>query len=142
MEMSISNLKTEFNEIGLVRTKILGIFETLKSKMDRLKNLYSDYVKQSNTPLFVFGLDSFHFQNKLIDLEYDDMKSIKYYIKCESYKYVYSNSFIENQIKDTLNENTKVITKINEKNKISQSIYTIISKEIISKLRLFVLMNI
>jgi hypothetical protein len=76
------------------------------------------------------------------DKEYEDMKSIEYYIKCESYKYVYSNSFIENQIKDTLNENTKIITKINEKNKISQSIYTIISKEIISKLRLFVLMNI
>lgn len=86
------------------------------------------------------------------DKEYDDMKSIKYYIKCESYKYVYSNSFIQNQIKDTneimnenMNENNeiiKVITKVNEKNKISQSIYTIISKEIISKLRLFALMNI
>ena len=75
------------------------------------------------------------------DKEYDDMKSIKYYIKCESYKYVYSNSFIENQIKYT-NETTNEITKVNEKNKISQSIYTIISKEIISKLRLFVLMNI
>ena len=86
------------------------------------------------------------------DKEYDDMKSIKYYIKCESYKYVYSNSFIETQIKDTLNELnenkvndneiTKLITKVNEKNKISQSIYTIISKEIINKLRLFVMMNI
>lgn len=72
------------------------------------------------------------------DKEYDDMKSIKYYIKCESYKYIYSNSFIKNKIKYNDNEN---ITKVNEKNKISQSIYTIISKEIISKLRLFVLIN-
>ena len=90
MEISISNLKTEFNEISLVRTKIIGIFETLKSKMDRLKNLYSDYIKQSNTPLFVFGLDSFHFQNKLIDLEYDDMKRIFLFITnrmyCEYFK--------------------------------------------------------
>jgi hypothetical protein len=90
MEISISNLKTEFNEISLVRSKIIGIFETLKSKMDRLKNLYSDYIKQSNTPLFVFGLDSFHFQNKLIDLEYDDMKRIFLFISnrmyCEYFK--------------------------------------------------------
>lgn len=78
------------------------------------------------------------------DKEYDDMKSIKYYIKCESYKYVYSNSFIERKINNELNMNeiTNIITKVNEKNKISQSIYTIISKEIINKLRLFVLINI
>ena len=90
MEISISNFKTEFNDISLVRNKIIGIFETLKSKMDRLKNLYSDYIKQSNTPLFVFGLDSFHFQNKLIDLEYDDMKRIFLFISnrmyCEYFK--------------------------------------------------------
>jgi hypothetical protein len=27
---------------------------------------------------------------KIDDKEYDDMKTIKYYIKCESYKYIYS----------------------------------------------------
>jgi hypothetical protein len=38
----------------------------------------------------VFGLDSFHFQNKLIDLEYDDMKRIFLFISnrmyCEYFK--------------------------------------------------------
>ena len=69
------------------------------------------------------------------DKEYDHMKSIKYYIKCESYKYVYSNSSIKDKLNIDLNSSYK--SKI-----ISQSIYTIISKEIINKLRLFVRMNI
>jgi len=68
------------------------------------------------------------------DKEYDDMKMVKSYIKCESYKYVYSNSIIKNK----LNINLPTLhDKI-----ISQSIYALISKEIINKLRLFVLIII
>jgi hypothetical protein len=74
MEIRISNLKTEFNNISLVRSKIINVFESLKNKSDKLKNLYSEFIKQSNTQLFVFGLDSFQFQSKLIDYEYNDMK--------------------------------------------------------------------
>ena len=69
------------------------------------------------------------------DKEYDNMKMIKYYIKCESYRYIYSNSDIKNKI----NVNLQTLY---DKHSISQSIYGIISKEIINKLRLFVLINI
>ena len=90
MEIRISNLKTEFNNITLIRSKIINVFESLKNKSDKLKNLYSEYIKQSNTQLFVFGLDSFHFQSKLIDLEYDDMKRIFLFVNnrmyCEYFK--------------------------------------------------------
>jgi len=90
MEIRISNLKTEFNNISLVRSKIINVFETLKNKSDKLKNLYSEFIKQSNSQLFVFGLDSFHFQSKLIDLEYDDMKRIFLFVNnrmyCEYFK--------------------------------------------------------
>ena len=72
------------------------------------------------------------------DKEHNEMKCIKYYIKCESYRYVYSNKIIQETLKLN-NENN--ITKINEKNKITQSVYSAISKEIISKIRLFVMMN-
>ena len=67
------------------------------------------------------------------DKEYQDMKSIQYYIKCESYKYIYSNSEIEKKLNIKLNSDSfksKIIT---------QSIYRLISKEIINKLRIFVL---
>uniref|UniRef100_A0A6C0D6R1 Uncharacterized protein n=1 Tax=viral metagenome TaxID=1070528 RepID=A0A6C0D6R1_9ZZZZ len=90
MEIRISNLKTEFNNISLIRSKIINVFETLKNKSDKLKNLYSEYIRQSGSQLFVFGLDSFHFQSKLIDLEYDDMKRIFLFVNnrmyCEYFK--------------------------------------------------------
>lgn len=68
------------------------------------------------------------------DKEYDDMKMVKSYIKCESYKYVYSNSIIQNKLNINLPTTHDKI--------ISQSIHALISKEIINKLRLFVLINI
>lgn len=69
------------------------------------------------------------------DKEYQDMKSIQYYIKCESYKYIYSKLEIEQKL--------NIIIPINRDKKIiSQSIYAFISKEIINKIRLFILINI
>ena len=69
------------------------------------------------------------------DKEYQDMKSIQYYIKCESYKYVYSKLEIEQKL-------NIIIPIIRDKKIISQSIYAYISKEIINKIRLFVLINL
>ena len=90
MEARVSNLKTDFNTISLIRSKIIVVFENLKNKSDKLKNLYTDFIKQSNSQLFIFGLDSFHFQSKLIDLEYDDMKRIFLFVNnrmyCEYFK--------------------------------------------------------
>ena len=90
MEFQISNLKNEFNNITLLRSKIISVFETLRNKSDKLKIIYSEFIKQNNSQLFVFGLDSFHFQSKLIDLEYDDMQRIFIYVSnrmyCEYFK--------------------------------------------------------
>jgi hypothetical protein len=68
------------------------------------------------------------------DKEYNDMKDVKYYIKCEAYRYVYDKDYIEKE--------KKIKMDVKHKNKISQSIYAIISKEIINKIRLFTLINI
>ena len=90
MESRVSNLKNDFNTISLIRSKIISIFESLKNKSDKLKSVYADFMKQCNSQLFIFGLDSFHFQSKLIDLEYDDMKRIFLFINnrmyCEYFK--------------------------------------------------------
>jgi len=121
MEFRISNLKTEFNNISLVRSKIMNVFESLKNKSDKLKNLYSDFIKQGNTQLFVFGLDSFHFQSKLIDIEYDDMKrmflAINNRMYCEYFKlhkiiveYI-SKSVTEKKVSDLVKINNFPIYK-------------------------------
>ena len=103
---------------------------SLNQTHNKNKNL-SDLLNYSNGLLnnksSIFFID---------DKEYNDMKMIKYYIKCESYKYVYPNSMIQSKL------NLNVNINFNDKISISQSIYSIISKEIINKLRLFVLINI
>jgi len=121
MEHRISNLKTEFNDISLIRDKITNIFESLKGKMNKLKFLYSDFIKNSKSQLFVFGLDSFHFQSKLIDLEYDDMirmfLAINNRMYCEYFKlykiiisYV-SENIIDKKILDIIKGNNFPVYK-------------------------------
>jgi hypothetical protein len=73
------------------------------------------------------------------DKEYNDMKCIKYYIKCEPYKYIYSTDEIENKVNIVLNSEESKKTKISKT--ISQSVYSMISKEIINKIRMFVMIN-
>lgn len=90
METRITNLKNDFNNITLLRNKIIRVFEILQNKMDKIKIIYSDFIKNSKGELFIFGLDSFHFQSKLIDLEHDDMKrmflAINNRMYCEYFK--------------------------------------------------------
>jgi hypothetical protein len=105
MEHRISNLKTEFNDISLVRDRINNVFGSLKGKIDKLKNLYSDFIKNSKSQLFVFGLDTFHFQSKLIDLEYDDMirmfLAINNRMYCEYFKlYKIIISYVTENVSD------------------------------------------
>lgn len=113
----------------MINYPLFDLTISLNQTHNKNKNL-SDLLKYSNGLLnkksSIFFID---------DKEYDHMKSIKYYIKCESYKYIYSNS----SIKDKLNIDLNILYKSKS---ISQSIYTLISKEIINKLRLFVLINI
>jgi hypothetical protein len=103
---------------------------SLNNTHNKNKNL-SDLLNYSNGLLnkksSIFFID---------DKEYDDMKMIKYYIKCESYKYVYPKAVIDNKL------NIDLTIPDHEKCNISQSIYSLISKEIINKLRIFVLINI
>jgi hypothetical protein len=59
-------------------------------KIGKLKGFYAELIKDRKSEMFVFGLDSFYFQNKLIDIEYDDMKrlflAINNRMYCEYFK--------------------------------------------------------
>jgi hypothetical protein len=76
MENKINDLKTVFIKVIDLHKEDISIFDTLESRILKLKGIYSDYSKYNKDSLFTFGLDSFHFQSKLIDIEYDDMKRI------------------------------------------------------------------
>ena len=90
METRVVKLKSDFNDIINIRNNVKNIFDTLQVKINRLRQIYAEFIKTSQSELFVFGLDSFHFQSKLIDIEYDDMKrlflAINNRMYCEYFK--------------------------------------------------------
>jgi hypothetical protein len=104
MEKRISQLKMNFGDISDIRTQVKSFFEILQLRINKLKLFYSDFIKNNKSELFVFGLDSLHFQCKLIDIEYDDMKrlflAINNRMYCEYFKlykiivsYISENTF-------------------------------------------------
>ena len=69
------------------------------------------------------------------DKEHEEMKHAKlYYINCEPYKYAIPSTIIYQRLSINIKEF--------EKQKISQSIHVLISKEIIKNIRLFLMINI
>ena len=90
MESRVVKLKTDFNNLINIRNVVKNIFDILQSRIDELKQLYSEFIHNNKNQMFVFGLDSFHFQSKLIDIEYDDMKrlflAINNRMYCEYFK--------------------------------------------------------
>ena len=104
MENRLLQLKTDFGDISDIRTQVKNFFEILQIRINKLKLFYSEFIKNNKSELFVFGLDSLHFQSKLIDIEYDDMKRIFLAINnrmyCEYFKlykiivsYISENTF-------------------------------------------------
>ena len=73
----IGKLKKEFDVIKLCNGEISNVFDNIDTKLRKLKEMYKSFMNDSQNTLFVFGLDSFKFQNRLIDEDYATLK--KYY---------------------------------------------------------------
>lgn len=90
MDNKLVTLKSEFNNIISIKNTVESVFDVLQVRINKLKAFYSDLIKNNKTQMFVFGLDSFNFQSKLIDIEYDDMKrlflAINNRMYCEYFK--------------------------------------------------------
>jgi len=88
--MNLEQLKKNFGTIKDIRNKVTNIFQILEEHLKKLKQTYAEFVLNNKQNLFVFGLDSFQFQSKLIDIEYEDMKrmflAINNRMYCEYYK--------------------------------------------------------
>ena len=111
MESRILNLKNDFNNLINIRNNVKNIFEILQSRIDKLKILYSEFIQNNKNQIFVFGLDSFHFQSKLIDIEYDDTKRLFMAIGNRMYcEYFKLNKIIIEYILNNIKE--KKITEI------------------------------
>lgn len=79
-----------FTIVKQIRLDINNIFIEIDAKLQSLTQIYEDLIKTHHDKNYTLGLDSFHFQNKLIQLEYDNMKNVFNFIDnriyCEYYK--------------------------------------------------------
>ena len=97
------DLKHSFENIKTLRSDIQNIFNTIKSKSTTLNNVYEDMIKAHSKSEYMFGIDSFHFQNELIALDYQHMlnafKKINNRMYCEYYQlYVLIRKYIDSDI--------------------------------------------
>ena len=115
METVLVKLKGDFNNIITIRNTVKNIFDILQVRIDKLRQLYSEFIKSNKSEIFLFGLDSFHFQSKLIDIEYDDMKRLFLAINNGMYcEYFKLHKIIVDYISNNLNEKKNIdIVKIN-----------------------------
>ena len=105
-------MKTEsdinnFDILITIRSDINGLFLDIDNKLKTLNALHTDLVKTHIDSNYRLGLDSFHFQNRLIQLENDSMKTIFTYIDnriyCEYYKlYKIIYEYITSDLNDKL----------------------------------------
>jgi len=117
MEINLEQLKRHFLTIKDIREKIIDIFTILEKHLLNLKKIYSEFVENNRQNLFVFGLDSFQFQSKLIDIEYEDMKrlflAINNRMYCEYYKlYKIIAEYVKENINDKKTQDLIKITNI------------------------------
>jgi len=109
----INNLKTNFRNIINFRLEIKSIFENLELKISKLKEIYNEFIKNNDSNIFLFGLDSLYFQGKLIDIELDHMKIFFKLISNRMYSSYYklykiisvyiNKTFTEKKILDIVN---------------------------------------
>ena len=114
MEAKLNKIKHNFVKIKDIRLAVMNIFSTLEVKITKLKDLTNNFIQHNHDTLFVFGLDSFKFQSKMIDIEYIDMQ--KYFLAlnnrmyCEYYKlYKIVSEYIEQNIGIAQNKTFEMI---------------------------------
>ena len=105
--MNTEDENNNFDILITIRSDINGLFVDIDNKLKTLNALHTDLVKTHVDSNYRLGLDSFHFQNRLIQLENDSMKTIFTYIDnriyCEYYKlYKIICEYITNELNDKL----------------------------------------
>ena len=115
MDNKVTELKTQFTDISNIVDENEKIFDLLDGRVLKLKETYAEFISSNQENFYVFGLDSFHFQGKLIDIEYEDMRrmflSIINRMYGEYYKlYKIIVQYIDEEIEDN---KIKGMTKLN-----------------------------
>ena len=91
MEQQLETIKTEFSIVKENIHAITNNLTTVKKKLDRLKQIYSDMIStNSNKKIFLFCLESFNFQIKSFSVDADNLHKslllVSNRVYCDYYK--------------------------------------------------------
>ena len=90
MEERLTDLKTDFVKFIDLKQDNVHTLTILDGRIKKIKQIYSEFIQTNREHLFIFTLDSFYFQSKLIDIEYEDIlrvfHSITNRMYCDYYK--------------------------------------------------------
>ena len=99
----MDSIKTQFDQIKEVRLKIKQSIAKIDDIKDSIKENYKQYITRETQ--YYFGLDSFHFQNKAIELEHANVLELYHFIDNRIYGDYYKLfSMIVTELKTHLQE--------------------------------------
>jgi hypothetical protein len=103
--LQIDKLKQNFKNIMNLSTDISKIKLKVNTKLEKMKELYNNIVKFNNTKIFLFCLDSFHFQYKNFLIEAENIDKVRLLTNnrmyCDYYKlYNIIIKFVKEQKKE------------------------------------------
>jgi hypothetical protein len=69
----IENLQTEFKQINELYDEIQLMRTKIQERLIEVKKIYNDLIKHNNKKIFMFCLDTFYFQYKVLNIEIDNI---------------------------------------------------------------------
>jgi hypothetical protein len=73
---SAASIRTSFEATLALRQDIQSVLGSLGSKIESLKKTYADLLRTHQNASSLFGIDSFYFQNTLLETEHENMIGI------------------------------------------------------------------
>ena len=104
----IIEIKSGFSNIKSMRDNIKTIILRLEHKIKEIQNIHTELINKNN--LFTLGLDSLNFQNKLLDIQFNNYTSIFDLIMNRIYRDYYK---FYKKVIDYLNNNITDIKVLN-----------------------------
>lgn len=102
---STASIRESFDATLALRQDIQSVLGNLGSKIESLKKTYAELLRTHQNASSLFGIDSFYFQNTLLETEHDNMSGIFKRIDNRFYCDYYTlhkivHDYIRNEVKD------------------------------------------
>ena len=112
----LNPIKQNFAEVQELRTDLFVVLEQMQGFIVTLHKVYGDLVKTHDVKSYTLGLDSLHFQHKVLEMDYESLKksvmAVENRMYCEYYKlYKMVQAYVATDLKDGMCHLTDKIKK-------------------------------